>query len=326
MTKRKRQNKAEPQLEQTTTLLENAGGRKDTWVENAVYIVIITILFIAVYGYIFDKKLDLNGDNAYYYVLGKALSQGDGYVNIASINSAANNHYPPGYPFILSIFMKFSDSFTFLKILNGIFLLISLYLAYYLFNKFSNNPKIAFLSTFFLLLNAHVLLYSTMIMSEISFILFSFLCLALIINIDFKVNIFKNPYTYLTLITLAIAYYIRSSGLALFGGLILYLLIKKHWNAVAFFMSGFFVLALPWIIRGRKLGGNAYVKPLVMINPYRPELGNADIADYFNRFFSNVSRYITREIPSSTLPFIKVNYLDLITITEWIIGFVFLKF
>ena len=220
--------------------------------------------------------------------------------------------------------MQFSDSFTFLKILNGIFLLISLYLAYYLFNKFSKSPKIAFLSTFFLLLNAHVLLYSTMIMSEISFILFSFLCLAFIINIDFKANIFKNPFTYLTLVTLVIAYYIRSSGLALFGGLVLYLMIKKQWRAIAFFTTGFFVLALPWIIRGRNLGGNSYIKPLVMINPYRPELGVADIADYFNRFFSNVSRYITREIPSSSLPFIKVNYLEPVTVSEWIVGFTIL--
>ncbi len=57
-----------------------------------------------------------------------------------------------------------------------------------------------------------------------------------------------------------------------------------------------------------------------MINPYRAELGNADIADYFNRIIANVSRYITREIPNSNLPFIKVNYMSEIGSLEWLIG------
>src|SRR5210317_2178748 len=131
---------------------DNSKHVKDTFYENFIYMIIITILFLGVYGYIFDKKLDLNGDNAYYYVLGKALSQGEGYVNIASINKAPNNHYPPGYPFIISLFMHLSDTPIFLKLINGIFLLLSLYLFYYLFKFFSRSSKIAFVTVFFLLL------------------------------------------------------------------------------------------------------------------------------------------------------------------------------
>ncbi len=293
---------------------------KDTFYENFIYMIIITILFLGVYGFIFDKKLDLNGDNAYYYVLGKALSQGEGYVNIASINKAPNNHYPPGYPFILSMFMHLSDTPIFLKLINGIFLLISLYLFYYLFKFFSRSSKIAFVTVFFLLLNSHLLLYGTMIMSEVSFILLSFLCIYLVHKADLENNLFRKPHLYLILITLVGSYYIRSTGLALFAGLMLYFLINRYWEAAVFIAIGFITLAIPWIIRGQKLGGSSYIKPLVMINPYRAELGNADMADYFNRIITNVSRYITREIPNSSLPFIKVNYLSDISPIEWLIG------
>lgn len=316
-TKRKNiKNKIQPPIVQG----EKTDHVKDTFYENFIYMIIITILFLGVYGFIFDKKLDLNGDNAYYYVLGKALSQGEGYVNIASINKAPNNHYPPGYPFILSLFMHISDAPTFLKLINGIFLLISIYISYYLFKYFSKSSKIAFVTVFFLLLNSHLLLYGTMLMSEMLFILLSIACIYLVQSADLKNNLFRKPHLYLILIALVGSYYIRSTGLALFAGLILYLLFNKYWKAAVFIAIGFITLATPWIIRGQKLGGSSYIKPLVMINPYRAELGNADMADYFNRIIANISRYITREIPNSNLPFIKVNYLSEIEPIEWLIG------
>ena len=188
---------------------ENSKQVKDTFYENFIYMIVITILFLGVYGYIFDKKLDLNGDNAYYYVLGKALSQGEGYVNIANINKAPNNHYPPGYPFIISLFMHISDSLIFLKLINGIFLLISIYILYYLFKYFSKSSKIAFVTIFFLLLNSHMLLYGTILMSEMSFILLSFFCIYLVLIADLENNLFRKPHLYLILITLVGSYYIR---------------------------------------------------------------------------------------------------------------------
>jgi hypothetical protein len=125
---------------------------------------------------------------------------------------------------------------------------------------------------------------------------------------------------------LAAAYYIRSTGLALFGAIILFLLLHKQWKTSIITFSGFTLLIIPWILRGQKLGGNSYVKPLIMVNPYRPELGNADLAGYFTRFLSNISRYVTREIPSSSFSFFQVDYLNEINIYEWIYGLVLVGF
>ena len=41
-------------------------------------LIIITISFLILYQYIYDSKIDLNGDNASYYILGKALNAGEG--------------------------------------------------------------------------------------------------------------------------------------------------------------------------------------------------------------------------------------------------------
>ncbi len=105
MAKASKRKNIKKKIETAPIKVEKTDHVKDTFYENFIYMIIIAILFLGVYGFIFDKKLDLNGDNAYYYMLGKALSQGEGYVNIADINKSPNNHYPPGYPFILSLFM-----------------------------------------------------------------------------------------------------------------------------------------------------------------------------------------------------------------------------
>jgi len=46
----------------------------------------------------------------------------------------------------------------------------------------------------------------------------------------------------------------------------------------------------------------------MQINPYRPKIGIADFGDYINRFGSNISRYISKEIPTSIFPFYTVDY------------------
>ena len=320
MGKNKRIIRSEPERSTKNTKINTEKTASFQWFENIIYIAALSILFLSVYSYTFDEKLDLNGDNAYYYVLGKALSQGEGYVNIASINKGPNNHFPPGYPFILSLFMHFSDSTTFLKILNGVFLLISIILLFELLKRITGHIKLAFVTAFFLTLNAHLLQYGTMMMSEISFILFSYICLMLVHQSEFKDDFYKKPAFYLILFTLAASYYIRSTGLALFGGIFLYLLLRKKWKVALSLAGGFLISTLPWIIRGQKLGGSSYLEPLVMVNPYRPELGNADFAGYITRFFSNVARYVTREIPNSSFPFIQVNYVNNISMAEWILG------
>ena len=120
-------------------------------------LVITTVVFASTYTYIFDKKLDLNGDNANYYMLGKALAAGEGFVNFNSIEKSSNNHFPPGYPTLISgIITVFGDSIPTIKFINGLFLLLTLILLYFLIIKLTHRKSAAIISMFIILLNRSI--------------------------------------------------------------------------------------------------------------------------------------------------------------------------
>lgn len=284
-------------------------------------LVVTTVLFASTYTYIFDKKLDLNGDNANYYMLGKALAAGEGFVNINSITKSPNNHFPPGYPAIISgLITVFGDSIATIKLLNGLFLLATLILLYFLIIKLTGRTSTAIIVMLLILLNSHLLRYSTMIMTEIPFLFFSTAGILAFLKINAEKFSWKNPWLYTCLALLIIAFYIKTSGVALIGGLILYLIIIKKWKYAFFFSFGFILLAIPWQVRSQSLGGSSYVRQLLMVNPYRPEMGEVDLGDIVDRFGHNVGRYISKEIPSTVFPFYKPNYREASSSLQIILG------
>lgn len=87
--------------------------------------------------------------------------------------------------------------------------------------------------------------------------------------------------------------------------------------------TGFLLLLTPWQVRSMLLGGNSYFKQVVSVNPYQPEWGMMGIGDGLTRFFSNLRRYITKEIPSACFPFIEIDYsAKEVAFSAWILGFV----
>ncbi len=282
---------------------------------------IIIIVFIGVYAYIYDAKIDLNGDNANYYMLGQALHHGGGYVSINSINNTPNNHFPPGYPAILSALFFVSDSFFAVKILNALFLLGSLLLSFILIKEISGE-LIAWVSIPFLVLNIHLLKYSTMMMTEIPFLFFSLLSFWFFFK-GHQTGGAKSYRAYgLAFIFFLISFYIRTLGIAILAayGLVLLFEWRTRWKILVSYVFGFIAGYLPWIIRGQNLGGNSYLKQLVMINPYRPELGEAGLSNYIFRFASNLGRYISREIPEVLFPYRVFNYKEPVDNIEWLVG------
>ncbi|MEN8248839.1 MAG: phospholipid carrier-dependent glycosyltransferase [Bacteroidota bacterium] len=288
-------------------------------------VLITTVAFAGIYLYIFDKKLDLNGDNANYFMLGKALASGEGYVSINNIHKTPNNHFPPGYPALISAVVSIAgDSIITIKLFNGLLFLATAIALYFLIKKITQKNSTALLVIFLLLLNSHLLRYSTMIMTEIPFLFFSTLAVLSFTMIDFEKPFWRDKWIYIALALLIISFYIRTTGIALIGGIILYLLIQKKWKHAIFIAIAIVILALPWQIRSQKLGGSSYMKQLVMVNPYRPEMGTAGFSDYLNRFGTNVSRYITKEIPSATFSFFKPDYRQPSTASQWFTGILIL--
>ena len=181
-----------------------------------IVVLITAVVFTAVYVSIFDNKIDLNGDNANYYILGKALATGEGYVNINNVQKSPNNHFPSGYPVIISGLIKvFGDSTTTIKIANGLLLLFTLIALYFLVKEISNRESTAIIVLVLVMLNSHLLRYSTIMMTEIPFLFFSTITILSITKINYNKPIQKDIYLYIVIALLTISFYIRTSGIAL---------------------------------------------------------------------------------------------------------------
>ena len=274
-----------------------------------LYLIIISVLFQGTYDRIFDKKVHLGGDNAGYYILGKSLAGGDGYSSIHTKDKVKANHFPPGYPALIGVVMKtFSGKITTVKSANGFYMWAALMVLFFLFRALTKNIHLSFIACLLAAYNFHLLEYSTIMMSEISFVLFSAISLLLFVLTDFEKTFYKNWKFILFILTLVFAFYIRSLGISLFLSFTFILLIQKRWKYAGLLVAGFILLVSPWQIRSHSLGGNSYVNQLLRKNPYRPELGPMEIADWPVRIGQNLKRYFSLEIASGVMPFETIDY------------------
>lgn len=274
-----------------------------------LYLFILGFVFFKTYDRIFDKKVHLGGDNAGYYIYGKSIAKGEGYRAIHTKDKVKGNHFPPGYPALIAVVMKtFSGKIDTIKSANGFFLLAALIALFFLFRALTKSIHLSFIACLFTLLNFHMLEYSTIMMSEIPFVLFSVLSLLLFVLTDFSKAFYKNWKFLLFVAVLTFAFYIRTLGVSLVISFTLILLFQKRWTYAGALLVGFVLLVSPWQIRSHSLGGNSYVNQLLRKNPYRPEMGKMEFKDWPKRFEMNAKRYFALEITNSVLPFEAIDY------------------
>ena len=149
-------------------------------------------MFYKTYERSFDRKVHLGGDNAGYYIYGKSIAKGEGYKAIHTKDKVRANHFPPGYPALIAVVMKtFSGKIDTIKSANGFFMWAALFALFFLFRALTKNIHLSFVACMLTLLNFHMLEYSTIMMSEISFVLFSVLSLLLFVLTDFSKTFYK---------------------------------------------------------------------------------------------------------------------------------------
>jgi len=294
---------------------------KESWLD-ILALLLITIVFIGIYYYSFDEKVSLNGDNASYYLLGKGIVNGEGYVLYNDLLSKPHSHFPPGYPLIISFLMLFSKSTFFIKLANGAFLLASCFLFFSILKKCKIQLSVILVSIIFLLFNYHIVNSSVAMMSEIPFLFFSLLSLLLLMRVDFNSDYWKSGTFWFFILSLGFTFHIRTVGIALVAGILFYLLLEKRFKAVGIVSGGFILTLMPWAIRNHIQGiGGSYRDQLLKINTYRPDLGDAGFSDFITRIGKNLYRYVSKEIPSAMVPFREVHYKVDALPMDWIIGF-----
>lgn len=291
------------------------------------WLLLALVLVIAAgsYYYVFDRKLYLGGDNVMYHLLSTALVQGDGYVNISHPAQPPVTSYPPGYPFIVVGIHTLHEGIIPVKLANGLFFLASLAVLFFLFRRFKVGAPFAALACLAVALNAYLLRYATIMMSEMAFLFLSVAALYCITRINTETPFYRERWLFAGLGAISAAYYVRSIGLALIFGVFVYFMLRRRWGYTGATAGGFVLLTLPWHIYLWQHGGSAYLNGFLQVNPYRPELGMAGIADLLRRISTNLTRYITIEIPQGIFPILN-DYVGNIPAIGWIAGPVFAIF
>ena len=269
---------------------------------------ILLLLFTSVfYIYLFDKKLSLNGDNVTYYLLGQSIASGRGYSEIWTSESKPHTQYPPGYPAIMSVIMRFlpdnelTNIFV-LKIVNGLFFLGTIILLYLLLGKFGIDKLLFPAILLPVATNPHLLNFSYIMMSEIPFLFFTIAALYAIICIDHSIPPYKEKAFYIAVILLTASIFIRTQGIALLIGAVFYFLIKRRYQYALWISVAVVALILPWIVRVQMQGGSPYFQQLLLVDPYNPDAGSVGVTQLTGRFFTNFKRYISIEMPMMFFP------------------------
>lgn len=279
--------------------------------QSVIAFIILLFTFVLVFPYIFDSKLFLGGDNCNYYILADGLANGQGYVPNNMPFPKPSNHFPPGYPFLMSILMRMGiSSFIAFKVTNGILLLVASFVFYRITRQLTKHQILSIVLSVLVLLNAHILEYSTIMMSEILFILSQLLSVYFLIkwhDEGYKIKSLNAIFFVLTLICLI---YIRTIGITMLGASVLFILFSKKYTSALLVLGLTFLALLPWQMRSSSLGGSPYVRSLFLVNPYDSKSGQMDVGDWGNRVKKNSVRYVSKEIPSSIFPGLEIIYND----------------
>ncbi|MCD7973541.1 MAG: glycosyltransferase family 39 protein [Candidatus Azobacteroides sp.] len=278
-------------------------------------LILLTIIFIIVYVFTFNSKLDLNGDNTRYLRLAENISSGFGYNNISPNGVKPETHFPPGYPFFLSFFMLFGiHSLIFFKILNGMLFLGSLVLIYKIVKNTTQNIPLAFVVSLLPIFSPRLLHFSNIVMSEMLFMFLTILCLYCLHRYRLKNPhpFWKSPWFYVSILSAVASYYVRAVGLAMIFGALVFFLMKKEWKQSLGFLGGTILLMLPWFFRNRNINSESrYVDAILSVNHWRPEEGTINsVGDLIAKLAKNFDEAIIKGCKDVLFPFWNIDYAN----------------
>lgn len=291
------------------------------------YLFFLSLVFLFSFSYIFDVKLDLNGDNFGYLNYAKAIADGKGYVSPYSSNFPPTNWFPPGYAALLaSLMLVFGEKIVLFKVVNGLMYFGAMLLLFDFGKRLTNNKPLAFTIVTLLFLNSGLMRYATILMSEIPYLFFSVLAFYMLISMEKKPNFLKNSRFWWLVLASAAAFYFRSVGLALVAAVACYFLFEKRWKEAAVYVSGFVLLYLPWAIRDHVHGlKGRYLDTMTVANAWRPEEGKIDsISGFLDKMQLNFFDTVIKGFSEVTFPFIQIE--EKAPGTMWVIGLLVLAF
>ena len=190
-------------------------------------------------------------------------------------------HYPPGFPLLLSVVIYFFKENIFLLqfevALLGFF---SLFLVYKVLKRYT-SPLFSFLCVLFLLFNRSFLHFSMQrILSDVPFLFFSLLSIFMCEKYLESKKTFNRNGLFLV-IALIMSFLVRYTGVFLFLGIFIVLILKKEYKKLKFVSILFLIIFFFWNLYSLSTSNPfavSHLKGFLLINYYVPSQGT--LLDY----------------------------------------------
>lgn len=259
-----------------------------------VRVLIVIQLFVLAWQ--FSPDLDTNGDNASYYILGKALISGQGYHNLSHPQKPVETQYPIVFPLILALSQIPASSPLIPKITFAFFGVMVTLLSWMAW-----RDRIAGLIVplvYLVASSGFVVEYSVILMAEIPYLALSLLSLVLL---DKSI---KNPGNRILFWAAAIVSITpmncRSIGVTFSAAWVIGNLVERRYRHAA--AHAVLVLLAAILFRSLTSWDNPYILQLFQKNSYDPELGYVTAAGMIARVGANIAKLAGSVIPNAMIP------------------------
>ena len=210
----------------------------------------------AIYALRLDHVAGLINDDAWYVLLAKALSQGDGYRLISSAATAILPTVPPGFPAILSsIFFvapSFPDNVIWLKLISVVAMIAAGAVWWLDLTRHRGVPpaQALLLAAATVVTPAFVFLATSTVMAECVFT-FAQLLTVFLVERAARDDQRAGGRVVVAGVMGAVTMLIRSAGVAVVAAAVVYFLLGRRWRHAAAFGVTVLVCLSPWLLYAR---------------------------------------------------------------------------
>ncbi len=275
---------------------------------------------IAIYALRLDHAAGLIVDDAWYVVLAKALSQGQGFRLISSAAAEILPAVPPGFPAILAPIFFISPSFPanlmWLKLISVLAMLGTAVVCWIDFTRNRGVPpaQALLLAAAAVITPAFVFLATSTVMAECVFTFAQLLTMVLVERARRDVGQ-SNGRAIVAGVAGAAAMLIRSAGLGVVAAGVVYLLFGRRWRQAALLVITVAVCLAPWQwyarahepTRDERLshGGTisfSYQQLVAMVRPGDTRSGGISTGDRISRAGRNLAGVVGRDAGGILIP------------------------
>src|SRR5574341_560186 len=268
----------------------------------------------------FNPRMEHWDDNAEFIILARSIVQGRWMQLINQPDSPRSDKFPFGFPLLLAgIEWLAPGNLLAMKAFVLALYVLAMPVAYLLLRRYLPAlPALA--ATTLTLLNPLLLSFSYQVMSEVPYLLASLLALLCLERAEEPAEAGRVRALVAGALLAVAATTIRPVGPALFGGAVLWYLVRREYRRGLLVAGIYLGVLLTLHVLGARVFGPFYVQEAMKVDPKLPELGEMGPAKIPERILGNLEAYGLALIPRALVAAAKPPLLNLLVAGICLVG------